>query len=28
MNTKKVLKIYMFYFQTFRIILNPPSVKK
>jgi len=28
MNTKKVLKIYMFYFQTFRIILNPTSVKK
>jgi len=28
-NTKKAFKkLYMFYFETFRIILNPSSVKK
>jgi len=26
--SSKVLKIAMFYFETFRIILNPSSVKK
>jgi len=28
-NTKKAFKkLYMFYFETFRIIINPSSVKK